>query len=440
MHVVETFVRWRIVPLKQRDPTYTYKGILDLNRELTDEAFDGEIAQKVKDILDVDWPDWIGVPLPYNAKNPPPQDVIPLGLVVGGMDIGSDDDEDPEQLVVCLRKHIDILEGEKVTLKQQAKELQRKLEAAKEHRAAIEEKLIEGAIAAVEHMVLPEEGPMQEQEFDSPLIENDPTIIDVQTVDSLIPHTTDALSYSFNLEEYLDEDEISSSATCSKEALSEETKNQLRDILSMFEKDIADLVQDTDSMRVFLSIKGNPSLVLSRVLSHLSTFEDQALKVKKAQSNLSDRETLLAKGNSNRQEAKELTQLIYHLKNSSLSIDLELSQLEARRAELEKELENVKATIDYHKSILAQIPGAIQQKKQELLAKEIALHGVRHGALVALTAAQVQTRYELHAMETGFPMGDGPEEHEDLLEEFVIMAEAIMDITSAQDVVNKVFD
>ena len=72
--------------------------------------------------------------------------------------------------------------------------------------------------------------------------------------------------------------------------------------------------------------------------------------------------------------------------------------------------------------------------------REIALHDVRHGAAMALTMAQVQTGYELHAMETGFPSGDGPEEHEDLLEEFVMAAEAIVDITSAQDVVNKVFD
>ena len=51
----------------------------------------------------------------------------------------------------------------------------------------------------------------------------------------------------------------------------------------MFEKNIADLVQDTDSMqRVFLAIKDNPSTVLSRVLSLLSIFEDQVLKVKKA--------------------------------------------------------------------------------------------------------------------------------------------------------------
>ena len=74
-----------------------------------------------------------------------------------------------------------------------------------------------------------------------------------------------------------------------------------------------------------MAIKGNPSLVLSRVLSPLSIIEDQALKVKKAWRNQSDCEALLAKRNSNRQEAKELTQLIDDLKNSSLRIDLELS-------------------------------------------------------------------------------------------------------------------
>ena len=50
--------------------------------------------------------------------------------------------------------------------------------------------------------------------------------------------------------------------------------------------------------------------------------------------------------------------------------------MEARHAELEKELENVKATIDHHKSTLAQIPDAIKQKKQELLTK------VREGRVI----------------------------------------------------------
>ena len=43
-------------------------------------------------------------------------------------------------------------------------------------------------------------------------------------------------------------------------------------------------------------------------------------------------------------------------------------------------------------------------------------------------------------MEVGFSISDSPKGHEDLIEEFVVAAEAIVDITSAQDVVNKVFD
>ena len=79
---------------------------------------------------------------------------------------------------------------------------------------------------------------------------------------------------------------------------------------------------------------------------------------------MSNREALLVTKNSNRQEAKELTQLIDNLKSSSLRIDPELTQLETKRAELEKELENVKAVIDRHKSNLAQIPNAISRRNR----------------------------------------------------------------------------
>ena len=43
-------------------------------------------------------------------------------------------------------------------------------------------------------------------------------------------------------------------------------------------------------------------------------------------------------------------------------------------------------------------------------------------------------------METGFSMGNGPKEHEDLIAEFIDAAEAIVDITSAHDAINNVFD
>ena len=85
---------------------------------------------------------------------------------------------------------------------------------------------------------------------------------------------------------------------------------------------------------------------------------------------------------------------------------------------------------------------SVNARLQDILARvqEITLHCVHHGASVALTTAQVRIGYELYAMEIGFPVGDGPEEHEDLLEEFTMAAQAVVDITSAQDMVNKVFD
>ena len=42
-----------------------YHVVLEVSNE--------EIAHRVKEILDVERPDWTGAPLPYNAENPPPQ-------------------------------------------------------------------------------------------------------------------------------------------------------------------------------------------------------------------------------------------------------------------------------------------------------------------------------------------------------------------------------
>ena len=71
----------------------------------------------------------------------------------------------------------------------------------------------------------------------------------------------------------------------------------------------------------------------------------------------------MAQDSSNKQEAKELMRLIDDLKNSSSRTDLELSQVEIKHAELEKELESVKAAIDRRKFTLAQIPDAVKQMK-----------------------------------------------------------------------------
>ena len=97
------------------------------------------------------------------------------------------------------------------------------------------------------------------------------------------PQIEPALSYSFNFEEYIDEDEISSSTISSKEVLSEEIKNRLKDMLPMLKKNIVDLVQDADPVRrTFLAIKGDLPSNLAEVLTPLSNIEDQAPIVKRA--------------------------------------------------------------------------------------------------------------------------------------------------------------
>ena len=112
--------------------------------------------------------------------------------------------------------------------------------------------------------------------------------------------------------------------------------------------------------RIFLAIKNDLPPNLTEALIPLSNVEDQARKVKRAQRNLIDREALMAKKNSNKQEAKELALLIDNMKNSFSKIAPELTQLRIRHAELEQELESVKATIDHHESNLTQIPNAIK--------------------------------------------------------------------------------
>ena len=69
----------------------------------------------------------------------------------------------------------------------------------------------------------------------------------------------------------------------------------------MLERNIADLVQDADPMRrIFLANKDDLPPNLAEALIPLSNIEDQAPKVKKAQRNLTDREALMAKKNSNK--------------------------------------------------------------------------------------------------------------------------------------------
>ena len=72
-------------------------------------------------------------------------------------------------------------------------------------------------------------------------------------------------------------------------------------------------------------------------------------------------------------------------------------------------------------------------------AREIALHGVHHGAAVALAMAQVRSRCELRLLPNGFPATYHPEDHESLIEAFSNATDTIAFSSPAEDIMNKVF-
>ena len=71
--------------------------------------------------------------------------------------------------------------------------------------------------------------------------------------------------------------------------------------------------------------------------------------------------------------------------------------------------------------------------------REVALHGVCHGAATALTAAQAHSGCNLWLLPHGFPDAMHPEDHESLFEGFLGVTNSMAFSTLADDIVGKVF-
>ena len=57
--------------------------------------------------------------------------------------------------------------------------------------------------------------------------------------------------------------------------------------------------------------------------------------------------------------------------------------------------------------------------------REVALHGIRHGATMALVAAQAHSGHELRFLPHGFPAAVHPGDHERLVEDFFCATNSI---------------
>ena len=71
--------------------------------------------------------------------------------------------------------------------------------------------------------------------------------------------------------------------------------------------------------------------------------------------------------------------------------------------------------------------------------REVALHGIRHGAAMALASAQVHSGHELRFLPHGFLATTHSGDYEGLIEDFSSAANSVAFISQADDIVAKVF-
>ena len=71
--------------------------------------------------------------------------------------------------------------------------------------------------------------------------------------------------------------------------------------------------------------------------------------------------------------------------------------------------------------------------------REVALHDVRHGAAMALAAAQARSGHNLRLLSHGFLDMAHPRDHERLVEDFFSAANSVAFNTQADDIVSRVF-
>ena len=74
-----------------------------------------------------------------------------------------------------------------------------------------------------------------------------------------------------------------------------------------------------------------------------------------------------------------------------------------------------------------------------LRVREVAAHGVRQGAAVALASACVRTGQDLRLMEPVFPEGEAREEFEELVDDLSMVASTIAKDVSIEAVIGNVF-
>lgn len=175
-----------------------------------------------------------------------------------------------------------------------------------------------------------------------------------------------SLSYSFDLTDYLDDHEISSSSLVQGSS-SEKSLDWLKDIISYL-GNTTDLIQNAETVSIIITdLQDVLPLSFRYSFISMANIEDQLPRIKRAQKNLARKTLLLEKKSINKEKAYDLHISIDSLKATSQQIQPELDALHVRKIALEKELAKVNSAISQNEAILNPIPASIMEKRKKWL-------------------------------------------------------------------------
>lgn len=170
--------------------------------------------------------------------------------------------------------------------------------------------------------------------------------------------TQPILSYSFTIEEFLNEkgDEATSQQT-----FSADNQARLEELASLLSKDISILVQDADQIRDLLDLIDQDIPADSRtVLSSAAQLDDFFASVRRANKNIASRSSLQNSRESKKKEIKDLRTHLQTAKNSLSMLEPELQAMEEEKLKLENQLAELNVKIQSHKAQLSNLPPSIE--------------------------------------------------------------------------------
>jgi chromosome segregation ATPase len=155
----------------------------------------------------------------------------------------------------------------------------------------------------------------------------------------------------------------------SSQALLEENRAKLKEILSLLQRDVQDQVKDADLLREALALidQDLPSDIKAS-LEPVSKLDDHFVAVKQALKNLSSQPTLEQQQIANKQSMKDLHIQMQNHKDLLTKLQPELELKKARKAELEAELRTLTAEIEGDEKKMAELHESMEKIRKEATA------------------------------------------------------------------------